>query len=334
MYDIITIGSATRDVFLKSPDFKAVKDPQTRTGLKICLTLGTKMAVPEVVFTIGGGSINTAVGFARQGLKTGCIGRIGNDVSGRAVQEELKKQGVENLLQIDKEQTTAYSLILVATSGERTILEHRGANDYLSEQEIDRDSLQSKWLFLDSLAGNFVLLEQALDWAEKNNIRVAFNPGKKLIKKGKELQNYINKGVDIFIANEDEASFITGVEPGNHKKIFEEMDRIVENVVVMTMGPKGVLVSGGKKIYSAGVPDSPVIDRTGAGDAFSSGFVSGYIQTCPPNRRDKGDISFAIQLGTANATSVVQHFGAQKGLLKKGEWDNWPKVKVEKLDKN
>ena len=64
-----------------------------------------------------------------------------------------------------------------------------------------------------------------------------------------------------------------------------------------------------------------MVDRTGAGDAFGSAFTSGYIET--------GDISHAIQLGTANATSILQEFGATNGILKKGEWGEWSKVKVK-----
>ena len=321
-YDVITIGSVTRDAFFKSGEFRVVEDKKFRTGRAGCFVLGAKMEVPEVVFTTGGGGTNTAVGFARQGLRTGCIGRIGDDVSGQNVQRELKEEGVDDLLQVDKEHATAYSLILVAPDGERTILEYRGANDYLSEKEIDWKNLKSGWLFLDSLSGNKSLLEQALKWAKENRVKVAFNPGKRLIKLGKELQNYLSD-IDIFIANEDEASFITGIEPLNTKEIFAEIDQVIKGIAVMTRGPEGVLVSDGRNVYKAGVPDSPVIDRTGAGDAFSSGFVSGYIHS-------NGDIEYAIQLGTANATSVVQYFGAKKGLLKKDDWGKYPKVEISK----
>ncbi len=92
----------------------------------------------------------------------------------------------------------------------------------------------------------------------------------------------------------------------------------------MSDGKNGVIVvdKDGKK-YKAGIPDAPAIERTGAGDAFASGFVSEYMRT--------GDVSKAIQFGTANATSVVQYFGAKKGILKKGDNGQWPLVKVEVL---
>lgn len=90
----------------------------------------------------------------------------------------------------------------------------------------------------------------------------------------------------------------------------------------MTKGPEGVVVSDNTHIYRAGIPKSDMIDRTGAGDAFGSAFTAGYIE--------KGNIGHAIQLATANATAVLQEIGAANGLLKKGEWGEWEKVRVSK----
>ena len=127
--------------------------------------------------------------------------------------------------------------------------------------------------------------------------------------------------VDIFQVNNEEASSLVGIPYKKEKEIFKKLDKVVEGIVVITKGPRGVSVSDGEKIYSAGIPKSPVIERTGAGDAFGAGFVSGYIQK-------KGDIAHSIVLGTANSTSVVGHIGAKEGLLRKGKWGKWPKVKV------
>lgn len=330
MYDIITIGTVTRDVFLKSPGFHVVKQSDFcgrnnnfRTGKAGCFMLGTKLEVPKVAIASGGGGTNTAVGFARQGLKTATIGRLGGDDIGKEIMEELKKENVEPLMQIDANDDTAYSTILVAEDGERTILEYRGANDNLNEKEIDWSALKSKWVYIDSLAGNLELLRKILEWAKENGVRVAMNPGKRLIKFGKDLWPFLEQA-DIFLANEDESAYIAGIEYAREREaeIFAKMDAIVKGIVVMSKGPRGVEVSDGKNHYAADVPDSPVVDRTGAGDSFGSGFVSGYIHS-------GGDIEYAIQLGTANATSVVRHFGSKKGLLKKGEWGDYPKVEVE-----
>lgn len=320
MFDIITIGSATRDAFFKSKDFH-IDRPHSASDKEGCFILGAKLEVPEVVFTTGGGGTNTAVGFARQGLKTCCVSRVGDDFTAKEIEDELKKEGVKPFFQTDKIHQTAFSLILVAPDGERTILEHRGANDYISEKEINWRKLKSRWLFLDSLADNVKLLEDSLDWAKKNKVKVAMNPGKGILRLGNGLYKYLSS-LSIFIVNQDEAGFVTGIDPKEEKALFEKLDELVQGIAVMTKGPGGVSVSDGKNIYKAGIPPSDIIDRTGAGDAFSSGFVSGLVQS-------NGDIPLAVQIGTANSTSVVNYFGAKKGLLKKGEWGKWERVKVE-----
>lgn len=327
MYDVIAIGTVTRDVFLKSSDFEVVKNSNYRTGRVGCFMLGTKLEIPKVAIASGGGGTNTAVSFARQGLKTGCIGRVGKDEVAKGIIEELKKEGVDALFQIDKEHDTAYSTILVVADGERTILEYRGANDYMSEKEIDWGKLAPaggvKWVYIDSLGGNVNLLFAILNWAKNIGAKTAFNPDKRMIKLGAGLHKYLDT-VDIFIANEDESAYVAGIEYKEEREpeVFKKLDEAVRGIVVMTKGPRGVEVSDGKKHYLAAVPDSPIVDRTGAGDSFGSGFTSGYIES-------NGDIEYAIQLGTANATSVVQYFGAKQGLLKKGDWGNYPKIKVK-----
>jgi sugar/nucleoside kinase (ribokinase family) len=97
---------------------------------------------------------------------------------------------------------------------------------------------------------------------------------------------------------------------------------MVKGVFVMTKGHDGVVAHHKGMVYRAGVPDSPIVERTGAGDAFGSGFVSEYI-------RSDGDISHAIQFATANASSVVTQVGAVKGILRKGDMGPWPRVNVE-----
>ena len=79
----------------------------------------------------------------------------------------------------------------------------------------------------------------------------------------------------------------------------------------------------GKHIFKAGTPSILPVEKTGAGDAFGSGFLAGLLR--------KDSLEYALQLATANATSCIQKIGAKNGLLKKGEWGSWPKVAVEKI---
>jgi sugar/nucleoside kinase (ribokinase family) len=93
----------------------------------------------------------------------------------------------------------------------------------------------------------------------------------------------------------------------------------------MTKGPEGVIASDGKNIYKAGIfKEKRHIDRTGAGDAFGSGFIAGIIRT--------GRVEEAIRLGTANSTSIVEKFGAKNGILTTKEFNKgrWKKFKIIK----
>ncbi len=120
--------------------------------------------------------------------------------------------------------------------------------------------------------------------------------------------------------NQEEAAKLLGLPFEDKDAIFKKMDELIDGVFVMTNGHEGVSVSDGQHIYTAGVPDSPVVERTGAGDAFVSGFISEYIRS--------GDISKAIQLATANASSVVTQYGGKAGILKAGDMGQWPLVEV------
>ena len=90
----------------------------------------------------------------------------------------------------------------------------------------------------------------------------------------------------------------------------------------MTDGPRGAWVSDGNRLYTAGIfPDKNLVSRTGAGDAFGSGFVAGLIQ--------KEDIAYAIRLASANATAVTEHLGAHTGALTHTQFEKevrWKKL--------
>ena len=86
MFDVITIGSATRDVFLASKGFKVKRDKSSVTDVDLVLPLGSKIEVENIIFETGGGATNAAVTFTRQGLKTAAIARLGEDPGGRLTQ--------------------------------------------------------------------------------------------------------------------------------------------------------------------------------------------------------------------------------------------------------
>jgi len=321
LYDIISIGSATRDVFFSAEDLKKVKMDEFPTGEAICVGLGSKLEMKKIVLTSGGGGTNAAVTFARQGLKTACIGVVSDDSNGKDLLAELEDEGIDTqFFQKHTDDHTAYSVILVHPGGERTILSYKGEGQHFSADKLDFMGLKAKWMFLDSLGGHFDVLEKSVNWAVENGVKLVTNPGGKELAHGLEKLKPLLKHFSIVIMNQEEAAGLCGIDYKKEDEIFKFMDEVIGGIFVMTKGPDGVVVSDGKTIYSAGVPDSPVVERTGAGDSFSSGFVVEYIRS--------GDVAKAIQFATANASSVVTEYGAKAGILKKDDWGPWELIKV------
>lgn len=331
MFDVITFGSATRDMFVISKNFQAQASDDFLGGQGICVPAGAKVYLDDIVFASGGGATNTAATFALQGLKTACATKVGDDPGGNAVVEELKKLGINTgFIQKDKKFKTAYSVILSPLHGERTILVYQGASHQLRKEEIFWQDLKAQWFYISGLSGpSAELFEPLINFAHEQKIKIAVNPGETQLKMGiDKLQPLLNK-IDVFLLNKEEAVKLTCLPYDEEKEVFKRLDAWIKGIAVMSKGPSGVVASDGRNIYWAGIPESEILDRTGAGDAFGSGFVAGLIEKSGGKKPDASSIEYAIELGTANATATVQKLGAKNGLLKKGEWGRWEKVKVK-----
>lgn len=324
MYDIITIGSASRDVIIKSKGFSLTDSAKSETGQIECFPLGSKIDIDEIAFTTGGGATNSAVTFARQGLRVATVAAVGEDSVAKEVLRELEAEKVDTcFFQTHNDDYTAFSAILVHDSGERTILNYKGEAQHLNADKIDFSKLKTNWFYITSLGGNIELLEKIVDHAKKENIKIAVNLGMKDLELGPVRLKDVLEAINIFICNEEEGRKLVGGQ--SKEEILSKLRELMSGtILVLTDGRDGVLVedAGGKK-YSAGIPDSPVIERTGAGDAFGSGFVSKYMEN--------SNIEKAIQFGTANASSVVTKFGAKEGILKKEDWGPWPLVSISEF---
>ena len=328
MHDIVTIGSVTRDNFLEG-DYEIINWPKSPSGKALLFPFGEKLSVKRAYSTIGGNSANASATFARQGFKTACFGKVGNDLSGREIAERLKKEKVRPFFPIAKEKPTAYSVLLLE-KGERTILGYHGASDTLVLKDIPWSNLRSRWWYL-SLAGESdKLLRPLMTFARKNQIKVAFNPSGHHIKHKRHEILAVLKDLAFLVLNAGEAADLVGIPFNKEKEVFKKLDRLMPGIVAVTDGPKGVTVSDGKYLYKAGIfKERAVVDRTGAGDSFGSGFVAGLMKRS--QMFSPKDVEYAIRLASANATSVVEQIGATEGILTKKEFEKssrWEKFKI------
>lgn len=308
MVKMLTIGAAVQDVFMShSDEFKPVTDkPAHEVFLK--LDLGAKADVNDITFSTGGGATNAAVTFARQGLEAQFMGAIGHDPAGDAVLQDLDKEGVDtSKVSFSDKYHTGFSVLLLAPNGERTILTYRGASTHYDIKHFNLEGTNADWLYVSSMAGNMDVLDKIFRQANQLKSKIFFNPGKDELRQPEKLKALL-EDVDVLSVNREEAQQI--VDGSNLEELTRRLLNYV-SVVIISDGPNGVMASDGKTIVRAGMyEDVKVIDRTGAGDAFGSGFLSQWAK----NKSLKDSIVFA----SANSTAVVTKIGAKAGILHKG----------------
>ena len=337
MFDVITIGGATRDITFVNGKGEVVNTPEDLIAQKkICFEYGAKFYSEETYFSFGGGAANIAFGLAKLGLKVSAVLKIGKDENGKAIKRNLSGAGINiDLVQQDKNLKTGISFIIILEhKKERTIFACRGANEKLKikNEKLKRTIKNSKWIYLTSLSGNWKEnFDKIIKLVKKNKIKLAFNPGSLQIKAGAKALKEILGITDILFVNKDEAIELVISSLGRRHdivslaRLLKTIHKFGPEIVVITDGNNGAYVLSDKKIFRAMATDKKIIDATGAGDAFGSGFLGGLI--LKDNKIDQ-----ALKYGIVNSESVITVRGAQNGLLDRKEIDKKiGRIKVKRL---
>lgn len=325
--EIITIGSATLDVFIEcdSANIVSVFSKDKKTDF-MSFSYGSKLEVEGFSASAGGGGVNTAANFANLGFKTSTIVKLGKDFSKKTILNQIDNLNINSSSVIfDENENSGFSIILMSFQGDRTVLAHRGANANLKSQDIDWDLIKkAKWLYIAPLNGNSaLLLDELAEFAEKHNVNTALNVGSTNIKQGKETLHKIISTVEILILNREEASMFTGIQVRPDSKDFKFSNDIIHvdiiemlkqlksmgaKVVVITDGRAGAYAYDGLKFYHCPEYPAVVASTLGAGDCFASTFVASMEIT-------NWDVNTSLKYASVNAASMVETAGAQKGLL-------------------
>ncbi len=302
---IVAVGAAVQDVFLShSDEFEPVSEKGVEEQF-MQLELGAKADVNNITFSTGGGATNAAVTFARQGLQAVFMGTIGHDPAGQAVLDDLDREGVDtSRVSYNEKLNTGYSVLLLAPTGERTILTYRGASTRYEAKNFDLQDIDAEWLYVSSMAGSFDALDKIFTQARKKGMKVMFNPGKGELKHPRKLRALLEDVTILSVNKEEMAQLVEG--QSIEELVVHGLNYVP--VVIVSDGPNGVCASDGKVIVKAGMyQDVKVLDRTGAGDAFGSGFLSQWVQG--------KTLAESIVFASANSTSVVRYIGAKTGIL-------------------
>jgi sugar/nucleoside kinase (ribokinase family) len=254
-----------------------------------------------------GGLANVAIWAARQNVKAAFIGKVGNDCQGKLYSKKLAAEGVTPFLSISKDKPTGICVSLVHDDKDRTMIINRNANDRLMENNIPIQVFEkSDYTYISGYSFQSKNLQNVFLYimkeAPKYETKMVFNGGSyNIIEKNIDrFLEIIKNHVDILILNYDEALTLT--KASSLQSAFERLKKISPKYII-TLGDKGAMGFDGEKEIKSGIePVKHLIDTTGAGDAFSGGFIASLINGEP--------FKESMQLGHELARRAIQKTGA------------------------
>jgi sugar/nucleoside kinase (ribokinase family) len=305
MIDLLTVGDSTIDIYMKIND-----ESVSETGGQICFFHGSKVLVDQVKTSMAGNAVNVAVGAKTLGLKVAVYTELGDDSNGSRILNDLKTKGINTkYCAVNSGMETNVHAVVVHGS-DRTIFSHHGKRDYkmLSWPK-------PKWIYYTSLGQGFESFQgQLVEYLEKNpDIAVAFNPGSIQMREGLEKMRNILRVTDVLLVNREEAIRLVG--EASKEALHQKLRSLGPKLTLITEGKNGSSVFDGNELLEMGThtDDRPILDKTGAGDAFSSGFISALIVGKP--------LKEALIWGAVNSGNTIKEIGSIHGLTNRKEME-------------
>ena len=306
MFDLISIGDATEDVFLELEE-ASVHCSKNTGKCTICMEFATKIPVKSCHKLIGGNAGNMAIGSRRLGLNSAFYVELGDDDQGLKIFRSMKKDKVNTkYIYLRKGKETNYSVVL-NKNAERTILIYHVHRKYKLPQ-LEK----AKWVYLTSMGeGCEVIYKSLISYLKKTKAKLGFNPGTHQLRSGLKTLLPLFKLCEAIILNVEEVQLLLKENSRDIKKLLKKLHATGCKIAVITDGPAGCYVYDGKQFYYQDIYHVPIVERTGCGDAFSTGFITALAYG--------KNINEAMKWGTVNSAGVIQKIGPQDGLLKKSE---------------
>lgn len=329
--DLISIGDNATDAFIRLSEAELNCDIN-RPECKICLRFASKIPYESVTeVPAGGNSSNVVLGTTKLGLQTAYLSNLGNDNHGSDTLTKLASAGVNvDLVTKQLGAKTNYNYVLWYQD-DRTILVHHQKYNYVWPEQIETPT----WVFLSSVGDENLSYHQSLvNWLQANpEIKLAFSPGTHQIKVGVEKLRDIYARTEILFCNKQEAEKILGApllrdqtssepEVWSLRSLAEGLKKLGPKIIVITDGEAGAYcLDQENNLWFMPTLNDKAFERTGAGDAFASGFLSAIFYNQPAES--------ALAWGATNASSVVTQIGPHAGLLTREEIET--KIKNDNL---
>jgi len=321
--EVICIGSCSQDIFFPSDEYVIYDTPEDITSKqKAAFEVGGKFRVPDRYEAIGGVASNTSIGLARLGIVSACYTHIGRDTLGDWALHELEKESVlTHLVQRESGIRTDLSAVVVlAKSGDRIIFHNRDANERLAIEE--KKLAGAEWIFMSALNGDWKSnVSKVVSHLGRSSTRLALNPGQHNLKDDPELLLSLVAHADVVVLNKDEAIelLMYGFD-GDQSRLNDErflLETLLAkgvHCVGLTDGMRGAWATDGTDFLFAPIHTlGTVVDSTGAGDAFTSGFLAGRVRGRPLHE--------LLAMGMLNSGGAVTKYGAVDGLQTRRDCD-------------
>ena len=300
MLDIISIGDPTIDTFIIVKDIEIT---QISGKKKAVISWGDKLPVQEFYRSVAGNAANNAIGSARLGLKTGYYCVIAHDTGGREIVHKMEKEGVSTRYIEKNDKHPTNNSIVLSHQGERTIFVYHEHRTYHLPNFVP-----AHWVYITSMAKGFETIYKDLaKYVKKLHVKLGYNPGTFQLRAGTAANKIILENTELLSLNVEEAQSWVGECGRDPELLCKKLILLGPKAVVLTDGRKGAYSYSSEGFYYIAEYPGPRIEATGAGDAFTTGYIAALVHGQSHKE--------ALRWGPMNAGSVVQYVGPQAGLL-------------------
>lgn len=306
---ILGIGNALVDILTQIPDDHILEELNMPKGTMQHVDAEHSLAVGEAlkqygsVMAAGGSTANTMSGIAKLGLPAGYIGKVGRDARGDFFEEAMWQTHVKPMM-MKTDTPTGCAQAIISKDGERTFATYLGAALELSADDITSELLEGWDIFYVEgyLVSNRALLDKVLPMAKENNMTTAMDMASfNVVEANRDyLRNLVGNYIDVLFANEEEAKAFSGKE--DPEEALHDMASMCD-IAIVKVGSKGSYVQRGDEIVKIGPIPAQVIDTTGAGDMWASGFMAGLIQG--------ESLHKCAMMGATLAANIIEVLGAK-----------------------
>jgi sugar/nucleoside kinase (ribokinase family) len=306
---ILGIGNAIIDVICKVEDDFISKNNLTKGTMKLIFDeheFKQLLSSLKIEKTVSGGSVaNSIVGLSQLENKVGFIGKVSNDEMGNKYEDGLKKENVEYLYSKKKELLpTGTCLILVTPDSERTMCTFLGTAGQINENDIDVNAIKkSEMIFLEGYLWDEGDPKKAFDKAIDNANKVTMSLSDKFCVDRHKLHflSLVKNQIDITFANEGEIMSL--IEAKNFNEVIS-FAKEIKKILVITRGEKGAISINNNEVTEISAKKNlNILDLTGAGDLFASGYLHGLVNNLSQKE--------CLKKGTELSSKIIQQIGAR-----------------------